>query len=55
MDWCGLELDAELNRSRIGTEGPISPPAATLPAYVIPVDEENVIALETELLIGTPR
>ena len=51
MEWCGLQLDPELNRSRIGTEGLISPATAKLPAYVIPVDEERVIALETLRLV----
>ncbi|MBI2998287.1 MAG: acetate kinase [Deltaproteobacteria bacterium] len=51
MDWCGLQLDPELNQSRIGTEGLISPATAELPAYVIPVDEERVIALETLRLV----
>lgn len=51
MEWCGLRLDPELNQSRIGTEGLISPATAKLPAYVIPVDEERVIALETERLV----
>jgi acetate kinase len=52
MEWCGLRLDPGLNQSRVGTEGPISPPTAKLPAYVIPVDEESVIARETERLVG---
>lgn len=52
MDWCSLQLDPQLNRSRIGTEGPISPAAAKLPVYVIPVDEERVIALETQRLVA---
>ncbi|MBI2361153.1 MAG: acetate kinase, partial [Deltaproteobacteria bacterium] len=55
MEWCGLQLDPQLNQSRIGTEGSISPATAKLPAYVVPVDEERVIALETERLVVKPK
>jgi acetate kinase len=45
MDWCGLRLDPVRNAA--GTEGGVSPPDATLKAYVIAADEESVIARET--------
>jgi acetate kinase len=47
MEWCGLRLDRGLNATVVGTEGRISPPDAPLPAYVIPADEELVIARDT--------
>jgi acetate kinase len=51
MEWCGLRLDAGLNNKTValeaGTAACISPPDAALPAYVVAVDEEAVIAGET--------
>lgn len=47
MEWAGLRLDRRLNAAAVGVEGQISPPDAALPAYVIPTDEELVIAQET--------
>jgi len=47
MDWCGLRLDAARNAAAVGAEGCISPPTATLKAYVIAAGEEHVIARET--------
>jgi acetate kinase len=50
MEWCGLELEQEKNRSTVGVEGAISAPGARLRAYVIPSDEEAIIARETATL-----
>jgi acetate kinase len=47
MDWCGLTLDPRLNAELSGREGPISPPSARIQAWVIPTDEELVIAQAT--------
>ena len=47
MEWLGLELDQEENRSTVGVEGSISTPSARIRAYVIPSDEEAIIARET--------
>lgn len=47
MEWCGLRLDPALNAAAVGVEGCISRPDAALQAYVIPSDEELVIARET--------
>ena len=52
MEWCGLRLDPELNGRVIGTEGRISSAEARLEAFVMPVDEERVIALETASLLA---
>jgi acetate kinase len=53
--WCGLELDASLNRAVVGRSGRISAPAARMEAWVIPTDEEQVIARETaRCLSGGP-
>jgi len=45
--WCGLELDASLNQAIVGRPGRISGPASGMEAWVIPTDEEQVIARET--------
>ncbi|MBO0721648.1 MAG: acetate kinase [Blastocatellia bacterium] len=48
LQWLGLELDAEQNKSRFnGREGIISKDGARLLAYVIPTDEELLIARDT--------
>ena len=51
MEWCGLRLDNDQNSSMIGTEGCISAPRARIQAYVIPSDEEALIACETVGLV----
>ena len=52
MAWCGLALDEEKNRSAVGAEALISRPDASLRCYVIPSDEEAIIARETARLFG---
>jgi acetate kinase len=47
MDWCGVGVDSERNRLAIGEEARISPDGARCHVYVIPVDEESIIARET--------
>jgi len=47
MEWCGLQLDPARNRAAVGVEGRLSRDEARLQAYVIPSDEERVIARET--------
>jgi acetate kinase len=51
MEWCGLILDEGRNESTIGTEGRISAPDARIQAFVIPSDEEAVIARQTAMLL----
>lgn len=52
MQWCGLSIDPDRNAAAVrlgaGKGARISPDDATLPAYVIPADEESWIARETE-------
>jgi acetate kinase len=49
----GLELDPERNQAHFGgREGLISKDEARLPAYVIPTDEELLIARDTVRCIG---
>jgi acetate kinase len=44
MEWCGVVLDPERNAVALGREARLSPDEALLPVYVIPADEERVIA-----------
>ena len=50
MEWCGLSLDKEKNHTTVGTEARISAVDARLQTYVIPSDEEAIIACETARL-----
>jgi acetate kinase len=51
MQWCGLEIDAERNAGLQGTEGRISRADARMHVYVIPSDEEILIARDTAELL----
>ncbi|MCY7346864.1 MAG: acetate kinase [Pyrinomonadaceae bacterium] len=53
LSWMGIELDEKLNESFIGgREGIISTDAAKLKIYVIPTNEELLIARDTARLIN---
>jgi len=53
LSWLGVELDAQLNKSFAdGHEGVISTDAARLKVFVIPTNEELLIARDTARLIG---
>ena len=47
MDWCGMILDSKQNHLANGIEARISSENAKCHVYVIPVDEESIIARET--------
>ncbi len=47
LEWAGLKLDAVKNKAQVGTEGEITSDDAALKAYVIPTDEELLIARDT--------
>jgi acetate kinase len=51
MEWCGLLLDQSKNGSLVGAEGRISTDQARIHVYVIPSDEEAIIARETVTLV----
>ncbi len=52
MSWAGLELDPDANRAMVGgTEGPISRAGSRLTAWVIPTDEELLVARDTVRLV----
>ena len=53
LQWLGLELDEDLNRTHAdGREGLISTKNSRLAAYVIPTDEELLIARDTVRCVG---
>jgi acetate kinase len=51
MEWCGLTLDKVSNFSTVGLEACISGADSGIQAYVIPSDEEALIARETAKLV----
>ena len=56
LEWAGLHLDKEQNQKVIGAEGPITADGSTLLAYVIPTDEELLIARDTvRVILGEPH
>lgn len=52
MEWAGLALDPWLNRQALGREAEISAGASRLRAFVIPTDEEAVIARDVAACLG---
>jgi acetate kinase len=52
MAWCGLALDAEANARTVGREGRIAAAGARIAAFVIPTDEELIIARDTAETLG---
>lgn len=53
MQWCGLALDDALNRAAVGIETRISAADARLAVYVVPVNEELLIARDVQQLLAT--
>ena len=47
MEWAGLKLDEKRNQLMVGLEGQISTDDSSLHAFVIPTDEELLIAHDT--------
>ena len=47
LEWAGLTLDKEKNQKTVGVEGAITCDQSRLSAYVIPTDEELLIARDT--------
>jgi acetate kinase len=56
LDWAGLTLDEQKNRKTLGVEGAITRDNSRLAAYVIPTDEELLIARDTaRCILGEPN
>lgn len=52
MEWCGLTIDEERNRSTTRSEGCISADNAKVHVYVVPVNEEVIIARDTATVLS---
>jgi acetate kinase len=56
LEWAGLKLDKDRNELAIGKEAKISTDDSTLKAFVIPTDEELLIARDTvRCIAGEPH
>jgi acetate kinase len=56
LEWAGLRLDEEKNRQMVGVQGQISTVDSKLGAFVIPTDEELLIARDTvRCILGLPH
>ena len=55
MGWCGLILDPGRNSAAIDVEARISADGSSIEAFVIPADEERVIALDTARCLSERR
>jgi acetate kinase len=56
LEWAGLSLDEEKNKEVIGREALITREGSRLAAYVIPTDEELLIARDTaRCILGEPN
>jgi acetate kinase len=56
LEWLGLELDEAANEAAVGgVEARVSKPASRLQAWVIPTDEELLIARDTARLVLGPE
>ncbi len=56
LEWAGLRLDEGKNRATVGASGQISTEESKLSAFVIPTDEELLIARDTvRCILGLPH
>jgi acetate kinase len=53
LGWCGLTVDEAANGAARGVDARISADGARLAAWVVPTDEESVIARETLRALDT--
>jgi acetate kinase len=52
LEWCGLRMDQDKNRAVLGVEAAIAAPDSRIGVYVIPSDEEAIMAAETACLLS---
>ena len=56
LEWAGFRMDTGRNRALAGKEGAITADGSTLAGYVIPTDEELLIARDTvRVILGEPH
>jgi acetate kinase len=54
--FAGIELDSELNLKHAdGAEGSISTKSSRIAVYVMPTNEELLMARETERIVESPK
>ena len=53
LSWFGIAIDADLNASTRSTETLISTPQSRIPVWVVPTNEEIVVARQTRDLLQT--
>ena len=52
MNWAGIELDPEANKTCVGSEASIARPHSRAAVLVVPVDEASIIATEAVALLA---
>jgi acetate kinase len=52
LEWLGIHLDETRNASAVGREGRIDAPGSRIELWVIPTDEELLIARDTWRLVS---
>ena len=52
LNWAGIELDLEANKTCIGSEASIARPHSRAAVWVVPVDEASIIATEAVALLA---
>jgi len=52
LEWTGIHLDAAANQSTTGREGRISTADSRIQAWVIPVDEAQILAQEALVVMA---
>jgi acetate kinase len=55
LEWAGLTIDAGQNQATAGREGRISTEGSPLHVWVIPTNEELLIARDTVRILGEPH
>lgn len=55
LDWLGITIDAERNAAIVGGEGRIDGPSSRVALWVIPTDEELLIARDTWRVVSSPE
>ncbi len=55
MQWCGLELDADANARALGVAARISSASSRIEIWVLPVDEESLMAEEAMALLAPAK
>ena len=54
MDWCGIKVDEDLNDNAIG-RAQISPPQYSPEVWIMPVEEDRILASEAFLMLYPPK